>query len=173
MWCINGHNADFLTNLPQSAELIYTYCVIDELDRRLISLLRTQARMPTAALARELGVNRSTVAARIDSLTASGVIEAFTIRLSDEIDRDAVEAITLISSTPSHGQDVIRAVRGFPEVERLHSTLGTWDLAAQLRTSTLTEFDEVLERIRAVPGVTDTDTVLLMNSLTGHHRTRG
>ncbi|MBF4514103.1 Lrp/AsnC family transcriptional regulator [Plantibacter sp. VKM Ac-2885] len=142
--------------------------MIDDLDRRLISLLRTQSRMPVAALARELNVNRSTVAARIETLTDSGVIEAFTIRLSDEVDRDAIEAITLISSMPNRGQDVVRAVRGFPEVERLHSTLGTWDLAAQLRTPSLTEFDAVLERIRAVPGVTNTDTILLVNSLTGH-----
>jgi DNA-binding Lrp family transcriptional regulator len=168
MWSYNRQSAVFGSARQQFDVRAEAFCVIDELDRRLISLLRAQARMPAASLARELGVNRSTVAARIESLTTSGVIEAFTIRLSDEIDRDAISAITLIASAPSLGQEVVRTVRGFPEVERLHSTLGTWDLAAQLRTSSLTEFDVVLERIRAVPGVTDTDTILLMNSLTGH-----
>jgi DNA-binding Lrp family transcriptional regulator len=141
--------------------------MIDDLDRRLIALLRSQSRLPVAALARELHVNRSTVTARIDGLTQSGVIEAFTIRLSDEIDRDAIRAITLVSSEPQRGQDVVRAIRGFPEVERLHSTLGAWDLVVQLRTSNMAEFDSVLERIRAVVGVRDTETNLLVNSLTG------
>jgi DNA-binding Lrp family transcriptional regulator len=141
--------------------------VIDDLDRQLISLLRSQSRTPVAAIARELGVNRSTVTARIDSLTRSGVIESFTIRLSDEIDRDAVRAITLVLSEPQRGQDVVRTIRGFPEVERLHSTLGTWDLVVQLRASTMAEFDAALERIRAIPGVRDTQTSLLVNSLTG------
>jgi DNA-binding Lrp family transcriptional regulator len=141
--------------------------VIDDLDRQLISLLRSQSRTPVAAIARELGVNRSTVTARIDSLTRSGVIESFTIRLSDEIDRDSVRAITLVLSEPQRGQDVVRTIRGFPEVERLHSTLGTWDLVVQLRASTMAEFDAALERIRAIPGVRDTQTSLLVNSLTG------
>ncbi|HEY8912612.1 Lrp/AsnC family transcriptional regulator [Lacisediminihabitans sp.] len=141
--------------------------MIDDLDRQLISLLRSQSRTPVAAIARELGVNRSTVTARIDSLTRSGVIESFTIRLSDEIDRDSVRAITLVLSEPQRGQDVVRTIRGFPEVERLHSTLGTWDLVVQLRASTMAEFDAALERIRAIPGVRDTQTSLLVNSLTG------
>ncbi|AYJ51117.1 Lrp/AsnC family transcriptional regulator [Rhodococcus sp. P1Y] len=141
--------------------------MIDELDRRLISLLRGHSRLPVAVLAKELEVNRSTVTARIDRLTRSGVIEAFTIRLSDEIDRDTIRAITLVRSSPQLGQDVVRAIRGFPEVDNLHSTLGTWDLVVQLRTSTMAEFDSVLERIRAVAGVMDTETSLLINSLTG------
>lgn len=141
--------------------------MIDSLDRRLIALLRGQSRLPIAVLARELGINRSTVTARIEGLTRSGVIEAFTIRLSDEIDRDAIRAITLVRSDPQYGQDVVRELRGFPEVDQLHSTLGTWDLVAQLRTSTMAEFDATLERIRAITGVRDTETSLLMNSLTG------
>ncbi|WP_416365284.1 Lrp/AsnC family transcriptional regulator [Rathayibacter sp. VKM Ac-2879] len=120
-----------------------------------------------AVLARELGVNRSTATARIDGLTRSGVIEAFTIRLSDEVDRDVIRAITLVRSDPPRGQDVVRAIRGFLEVEHLHSTLGSWDLVVQLRTSTMAEFDSALERIRAIPGVRDTNTHLLINSLTG------
>ena len=96
------------------------------------------------------------------------MIESFTIRLSDEIDRDAIRAITLVLSDPQAGQDIVRVVRGFPEVERLHSTLGAWDLVVQLRAPSMAEFDAALERIRAIPGVRDTQTSLLMNSLTGH-----
>lgn len=141
--------------------------MIDDLDRRLISLLRSNARTPVAALARDLGVNRSTVTARIDALTGSGVIEAFTIRLSDEVDRDAIRAVALVLSEPKFGQEVVRAVRGFPEVERLHSTLGSWDLVVQLRAPSMAAFDAALERIRAINGVKDTQTYLLVNSLTG------
>ena len=141
--------------------------MIDDLDRRLISLLRHDARTPVASLARELGVNRSTATARIAALARSGVIEAFTIRLSDEIDRDSIRAITLVRSEPRLGQDVVRTVRGFPEVDGLHSTLGAWDLVVQLRAPSMATFDAALERIRAIPGVLDTETNLLVNSLTG------
>lgn len=141
--------------------------MIDDLDRQLISLLRHDARSPVAELARTLYVNRSTVTSRIDRLIANGIIEAFTIRLSDEVDRDSIRAVVLVLSEPRLGQDVIRAVRGLPEVERMHSTLGTWDLVVQLRSTSMATFDVALERIRAITGVRDTQTSLLVNSLTG------
>jgi len=124
------------------------------------------SRAPLAALARDLHVNRATVSARIDRLAATGVIEAFTIRLSDEVDRDSLRGTTLVASELAHGQHIVRAVRGLPEVEELHSTLGMWDLVVHLRADTMERFDDALERIRALPGVRDTQTSLLFNSLT-------
>ncbi|WP_222865997.1 Lrp/AsnC family transcriptional regulator [Micromonospora sp. AP08] len=67
--------------------------MLDDLDHRLIAALRVDSRSPVAALARELGVNRSTVAARIERLRDSGVIEAFTIQLSNDVDRDAIRGV--------------------------------------------------------------------------------
>lgn len=140
--------------------------MIDDLDHRLIAILRANSRTPVAVLARELGINRSTVTARIDRLVDSGVIEGFTIRLSNDVDRDAIRGVTTLVTEPNHGQDVVREIRGYPEVERLHSTTGAWDLVVQVRCRNLSEFDLVLERLRAIPGVRDTQTNLLFNSLT-------
>jgi DNA-binding Lrp family transcriptional regulator len=140
--------------------------VLDDLDHRLIALLRTNSRTPVAALSRDLGVNRSTVTSRIERLVDSGVIEGFTLRMSSDVDRDSVRGVTTLVTAPNEGQNVVREIRGYPEVERLHSTTGAWDLVVQLRCRSLSEFDLVLERIRALPGVRDTQTSLLFNSLT-------
>lgn len=61
---------------------------------------------------------------------------------------------------------MVREIRGYPELERLHSTTGAWDLVLQLRCRSLSEFDLVLDRIRIRPGIRDTQTSLLFNSLT-------
>ncbi|MEV6341929.1 Lrp/AsnC family transcriptional regulator [Actinoplanes sp. NPDC051851] len=140
--------------------------MIDDLDHRLLSLLRHDSRTPVAVLARELDVNRSTVTARIERLRETGVIEAFTVRLSNDVDRDAVRGLTTVKIEPNRGRDVVRAVRGYPEVENLYSTVGAWDLVIAVRTVSLSQFDLVLERIRGLPGVRDTQTSLLFNSLT-------
>ncbi|MGD9960486.1 Lrp/AsnC family transcriptional regulator [Nocardioides sp.] len=140
--------------------------MLDDLDHRLIAMLRANSRTPVAVLSRELSVNRSTVTSRIDRLVDSGVIEGFTLRLSNDVDRDAVRGVTTVVTAPNEGQNVVREIRGYPEVERLHSTTGAWDLVVQLRCRSLSEFDLVLERIRSLPGVRDTQTSLLFNSLT-------
>jgi len=140
--------------------------MLDDLDHRLLAALRADSRMPTAQLAREFGVNRATVTSRIDRLRECGVIEAFTLRLRGDVDRDVLRGITLVALAPNQGQNVIRKVRGFPEVEHLYSTTGAWDLVLMLRIATPSEFDRVLERIRAIQGVMDTQTNLLF-ALTG------
>ncbi|HEY5857193.1 MAG TPA: Lrp/AsnC family transcriptional regulator [Aldersonia sp.] len=142
--------------------------MLDDIDCQLISALRVNSRAPVAVLARELRVNRSTVTARIERierLRETGVIEAFTIRLSNDVG-GAIRRITLVTTAPNQGQAVVRVIRRLPEVEFLHSTVGVWDLVVQLRTRSLADFDTALERIRAVPGVTDTQPSLLFNSLT-------
>lgn len=144
----------------------YADRVLDDVDKKLIELLRANSRTPAAELARRVGVNRATVTARIERLTRTGVIESFTIRLADEVDHDAIRGITLIAVSPNRGVEVMRKVRGIPEAEQVHSTIGVWDLVVQLRAATLPAFDTALEQVRGLDGVRDTQTSLLFNSLT-------
>lgn len=148
-----------------SAGSQYADCVLDDLDYRLIALLRSDSRTPVAVLARELGVNRSTVTSRIDRLVDNGVIEGFTIRVSGDLEHDSVQGVMLVATENSRSHEIVRELRGYPELEQLHSTTGTWDLVLQIRARNLSEFDLVLERVRAIPGVRTTQTNLLFSSL--------
>ena len=47
---------------------------------------------------------------------------------------------------------------------RLYSTNGAWDLVAELDCADLRDFDRALREIRAVPGVTNSESCLLLDS---------
>ena len=138
---------------------------LDDTDRRLLSALREDGRMPVAALARRLGIARATVTSRIDRLVESGTIIGFTVRVRDELDPLAVRAMTLIEVEGRTTDDVIRQLRGFPEIRSLHTTNGGWDLVAELGAETLAHFDGVLGRIRSIDGVVNSETSLLLSSV--------
>jgi DNA-binding Lrp family transcriptional regulator len=138
---------------------------LDDLDRRLIAELRTNGREPVASLAKSLGVTRATVNNRLARLVASGTVMGFTVRIREEAETDVIRAITLIEVEGRSTDDVIRKLRGFPQVQALHSTNGGWDLVADLRTSTLTEFDRLLGRIRSTDGVVNSETSILLSSV--------
>ena len=123
-------------------------CVLDDLDHRLIALLRSNSRTPVAVLARELGINRSTVTSRIDRLVDNGVIEGFTIRVSGDLEHDSVQGVMLVATENRRSPEIVQELRGYPELEQLHSPTGTWDLVLQIRARNLAEFDLVLERVR-------------------------
>jgi len=138
---------------------------LDDLDRRLISLLRADGRAPVTNLARQLGVTRATVNSRIDRLLESAHILGFTVRVKDSYGDDAVRAMTLVEVEGRTTNEVIKRLRGMPELQALHTTNGGWDLVAEIQTETLRDFDRVLGQIRSVDGVINSESSLLLNSV--------
>jgi DNA-binding Lrp family transcriptional regulator len=138
---------------------------LDDLDRRLIALLRADGRAPVTNLARQLGVTRATVNSRIDRLMESAHILGFTVRMKDSYGDDAVRAMTLIEVEGRTTNEVIKQLRGMPELQALHTTNGGWDLVAEIQTETLRDFDRVLGQIRSVDGVINSESSLLLNSV--------
>lgn len=135
---------------------------MDELDKRLVTLLRHQGRRAISDLAADLGVSRATVRARMERLEKSGDIVGYTVVLRADALDQAVRGIMLIEIEGHAADRVIRALGGFSEVSEIHTTNGRWDLVVELGTSTLADFDSVLRRIRLIPGITGSETNLLL-----------
>lgn len=135
---------------------------MDDLDKRLVTLLRHQGRRSISDLAVDLGVSRATVRTRMERLEKSGDIIGYTVILRAEAVGQAVRGIMLIEIEGHVSDRVIRVLGGFSEVSQIHTTNGRWDLVVELGTSTLTDFDAVLRRIRLIPGITGSETSILL-----------
>jgi DNA-binding Lrp family transcriptional regulator len=136
---------------------------MDDLDHRLISKLRHDARAPVADLAKALGVSRGTITNRMARLQREGVITGYTLRLRPDATPDEIRAWTAIA-VEGNQHPVIRALLGEPGVAALHDTNGRWDLLAELRVGSLAELSASLERIRGIPGVSATETSVHLQS---------
>jgi DNA-binding Lrp family transcriptional regulator len=137
----------------------------DTTDQQLISLLRTDARASISKLASLLDVSRGTVQNRLDRLISSGAIVGFTIRAHDELETDIVRAVMMIEVVGKSTVQVINKLRGIPQLEKLHTTNGAWDLVGEIRASDLQEFDRVLRDVRTIEGVLNSETSILLSSV--------
>jgi DNA-binding Lrp family transcriptional regulator len=137
---------------------------MDELDRRLLALLRLDARAPASSLAAELRISRGTVQNRIEKLRKNGTIQGFTIRARADLEADRVRAVMSIEVAGEKTMAVVKALRGFPEVVAVHSTNGRWDLVAELDTDSLSGFSHALDEIRRIEGISGSETSLLLRS---------
>ena len=137
----------------------------DSLDRDLISLLRTDARAPISQLALALKVSRGTVQNRLDRLISSGAIIGFTIRASASVDDGAIRAIMLIEVTGKSTYKIISKLRGLPELQKVHTTNGAWDLVAEIQASSLAGFDKVLREVRLIDGIANSETSILLSTV--------
>ncbi len=139
---------------------------MDDLDRRLLSLLRANGRESIVALAQTLGVTRGTVNARLERLVDSGVIVGFSVRVRGAEEPSIVRAIMLVAVEGMNTRDVIRSLRGIPTIAALHTTNGRWDLVAEINCDSLDAFDRTLGTIRGVGGIRNTETSILLSSAT-------
>lgn len=137
---------------------------MDALDRRLLALLRANARASIASLAKELGVARGTVQNRLARLERDGTIVGYAVRLKPQVEEHHIRALMTIAVEGNRIDVVIAALRGDPAVGALHSTNGRWDIVAELRADNLASFDQVLGRIRQLDGISSTETSLLLST---------
>lgn len=137
----------------------------DDLDRRIISHLRSDGRASLAKLSEALGVARGTVQNRLDRLMETGTLLGFTVRVRDDYEGATIRAVMMIEVTGKSTTQVIRRLRGMPEIHSLHTTNGNWDLIADIRAASLSDFDRVLREVRMIDGVANSETSLMLSSV--------
>lgn len=137
---------------------------MDDTDRALIALLRGNARLPVATLAKKLGVSRGTVQNRMAKLEKDGTIAGYTLRLRPDAESHRIRGIMTIATEGRPVEHVLKVLRGDPSISALHTTNGRWDLVAEIRADTLEEFDQVLLRVGRVDGVSRSETSLLLST---------
>jgi DNA-binding Lrp family transcriptional regulator len=137
---------------------------LDETDRQLIALLRKDARTPVATLAAKLGVSRGTATNRLRKLEDDGVIVGYSVRLKPDAEPNQIRAWMGVRVDGNQTRAVIASLRGEPGVAALHDTNDRWDLLAELRAENMAELSQVLERVRLIKGIANTETSILLAS---------
>ncbi|MGH1578033.1 Lrp/AsnC family transcriptional regulator [Planktotalea sp.] len=140
---------------------------MDDLDHRLIALLRKNARASLSELAAHLGITRATVRNRMAQLEASGEVRGYQVALKGDISPDPVRGLMMLSIEGRGTERVTRQLTGMSDVRAVHSTNGRWDLIVEIGTETLETLDGVLARIRKLDGVMNSETSLLLATRVG------
>ncbi len=137
---------------------------MDDIDRKLLSALRRNARAPLSGLAAELGISRATVRVRIERLEARGVIRGYAVQTAQDLVDAPVRGLMMLAISGPGAERVMHRLTGHAAVKQVHSTNGKWDLIVEVGTETLEEFDRVLFDIRRIEGVETSETSLLLNT---------
>jgi DNA-binding Lrp family transcriptional regulator len=135
---------------------------IDPLDARLIRAMADTPRAGVMELARQLGVARGTVQARLEKLQRRGVVTGF----SPDVDLKAmgygVLAFVTLEIAQGRLADVVEHLAGIPEVLEVHSTTGPGDLHARVVARTNEHLQHVIAGILDVVGIVRTTTQIAL-----------
>ncbi len=137
---------------------------MDELDSKLLAALIADSSTPVSALARRLGVARSTVQARIERLERGGVIAGYTVRLGEAVLGRRIHATALLQIEPRATAAVVGRISSMREVETCHSTSGRFDMILRISAGTTAALDAVLDRIGGIPGVRGSESLIHLST---------
>jgi DNA-binding Lrp family transcriptional regulator len=135
---------------------------VDPVDRKLIILLRENARQPITSLAHALGLSRASVYARLQRLERDGIIAGYTIRLGADYDQRLIRAQVMLKVAPRLALALEGKLIALPELVALHAISGEYDMIALVEAEGVAALNDVVDRIGLLEGVDKTTTSILM-----------
>lgn len=133
-------------------------------DETLLALLREDARMPVAELARRMGVSRSTAQSRLERLERTGIIAGYAVKLSGRYLASQIRAHLLVTVSPKLAAQVVKALEALIAVRTVHSVSGSFDMIAILQAPSVAELDAVIDRIGGIEGVERTMSAIILST---------
>ena len=72
--------------------------MIDEIDLKIIFALMENSRLSFSELAKSLGISRPTIKKRVEELVKNGVIEKFTVKISEKVLKRSYSAFAIVET---------------------------------------------------------------------------
>ena len=140
---------------------------LDDIDLKLISLLKRDARKPVVALAKAVGLSRSAVQGRLARLEEDGTIRGYTVVLGPAGGRSpGAKAVLLLTIGSRPCATVIQRFRDWPEIKACWSVAGTAiDAVVIVEAADNEELGTVRARLAEVAGVTAITTAPVLNTI--------
>lgn len=137
---------------------------IDDMDRKIIKELNKNGRISYTDLAKEIGLSRVAVQARVHALMDAGVIERFTAVINPEKIGIGVSAFFNVEVEPKHLHDVADQLAEEPYVTSLYHMTGPSKLHMHGLFRNNAEMEYFMrEKLYVLPGITGVDCQLLIN----------
>ena len=134
---------------------------MDDTDREILRLLRADGRATNRAIGQKLGLTEGAIRQRVARMTDDGMLLRYTI-IARPLGPDG---LVLIRCRPGATEQVVERVRTI--ADDLFETSGGYDLAASVAAESMESFNRQLDRIRALPGVEETATLIRLTRFVG------
>ncbi|MDP9864064.1 MULTISPECIES: Lrp/AsnC family transcriptional regulator [Streptosporangium] len=138
---------------------------MDNIDRELLALLQADATQSYAALGEAVGLSSGATHERVRKLRLRGVIRRTSVDVDPAAVGKGVAAFVMIDANAwMGGEETAAALAALPWIEEAHIVAGAASLLVKVRTSSPEDLQAVLRRLHDVPGVTSTQTVVVLET---------
>ena len=133
---------------------------IDQIDEKLLSILREDARKSFVEIAKEVNLSEAAIRRRVSNLTKSGVISRFTIETNIGPQANAISLLSVNPGFPT--ADISNRLKRMKGVDSIFEITGEYDIAVIVTGSNIAEINGTIDEIRKLSGIDDTNTVVVL-----------
>lgn len=135
---------------------------IDRVDAEILDALQRDGRLSMRQLAESVHISRANAYARVERLTAAGIITGYTA-LVDPVGRGlGTSAYLTMNVRQTDWREIHSQLRALPGIEHIALVGGEFDVVMLVRARDNSDLRRlVLDEIQAIPGVLSTRTLLV------------
>ncbi|GAA3388445.1 Lrp/AsnC family transcriptional regulator [Cryptosporangium minutisporangium] len=140
---------------------------IDEIDERLLTLLREDGRRTYSDMASTVGLSVAAVKRRVDRMREIGVITGFTVQVDYARLGWGIEAFTELRYTGrTRVSEIVASASKVPAVQAIYGIAGDPDALIYLRARDVAHLRETIDTLRNAGPVTGTKTLMVVGTWT-------
>lgn len=140
--------------------------MIDDLDKRILEIMKKDSRCSYVDIAEQLGVSEGTVRSRVHKMTEDGVIRGFTIRTSSKNVKALVEVGIAVNTDT---EEIARRMSEYEGVTEVFEVTGDQDIIAIVDVESTQNLNEIIEKVRKYDNVLSTRTRLILKEHFGEN----
>ena len=138
---------------------------IDKLDKKILSILSKNARIPFKDVAAECGVSRAAIHQRVQHLIAGGVITGSGFDVNPK--SIGYNTCTYVGMNLERGnmyKDVVEKLQDIPEIVQCHFTTGPYTMLLKVYARDNEQLMDLLNnKMQMIPGVVSTETLISLD----------
>ena len=138
---------------------------IDNLDKKILSILSKNARIPFKDVAAECGVSRAAIHQRVQHLIAGGVITGSGFDVNPKsVGYSTCTYVGINLERGSMYKDVVQQLLTIPEIVECHFTTGSYTMLLKVYARDNEQLMDLLNnKMQMIPGVVSTETLICLD----------
>jgi DNA-binding Lrp family transcriptional regulator len=132
----------------------------DNTDEKILGFLRDDSRESFVVIGKKLKLSESAVRRRVKNMVNNGIIEKFTI---EEQNASAIVLVSVDSSIDTSKVSV--KLTKLNAVKTVYEITGQYDISVIIKAPNITEINACIDDLRKIPGVIDTNTVIILRTI--------
>jgi DNA-binding Lrp family transcriptional regulator len=139
--------------------------MIDELDRKVIRVLNTNARKSFREIAKEVGTSTTAVIHTVKKLEAAGAVRGYVPVVNPEYFGIGLVAVVAVRFSKGKLLETQKRIAQDPHVAAVYDVTGDWDSFIVGRFSGREDLNAFVKGLLAIPHVDRTVTHLVLNTV--------